>query len=153
LPPIAELAKLPGEAARGRELFFGTASCSKCHCVGGQGANVGPDLTEIQRKFDRSRLLDAIVNPSAAILLGYEGWAIATIDGRILTGKLVGQGDPLIVADIEGKQHAIPLDQIEERRLLSTSIMPEVSALGLGSQGLADLAEFLLALPLRETSR
>jgi putative heme-binding domain-containing protein len=144
LPPISELAKLRGDTKRGSALFAGKASCIKCHRVGGEGAIVGPDLTEIYRKFDRMKLLDAIVNPSAAILFGYDAWLIATVDGKVVTGTILGEGDPLIVVDTDGKQLAIPHDQIDERHRLSISMMPETTSLGLKPQDLADLAEFLL---------
>jgi putative membrane-bound dehydrogenase-like protein len=144
LPPIAKLALLKGDAARGKELFAGKANCAKCHRVGQQGGQIGPDLTAIASKLDRTRLLDAMVNPSASILFGYESWLVATSDGQVLTGTLVATGDPLVLADGEGKQHVIPLDQIEQQRRLTNSIMPTMESLNLKPQELADLAEYLL---------
>ena len=49
------------------------ATCSTCHrtAAATAGAEVGPDLTDIDKKFDRSGLIEAIVNPSAAIAFGF----------------------------------------------------------------------------------
>ena len=141
---LAELAKIRGDVDRGRALFHGRATCEKCHRVGSEGETVGPDLTEIGRKFDRTRLLDAMVNPSAAILFGYEMWIIETTDGRAITGSVVGQGDPVIVIDPEGKRVSIAAADIEAQRQLSISMMPDIANLKLSEQDLADLAEYLI---------
>src|SRR5215475_359531 len=37
--------KPPGNAAQGKELFFGDANCSLCHMVNGKGGRLGPELT------------------------------------------------------------------------------------------------------------
>ena len=34
-----------GNAARGKELFFGSAACGTCHMVNGKGGRLGPDLS------------------------------------------------------------------------------------------------------------
>src|SRR5277367_5216797 len=36
-----------GNAARGEQLFFGAAGCSRCHMYRGQGGRLGPDLSRI----------------------------------------------------------------------------------------------------------
>ena len=53
LPPIAELVKRSGDAARGKELFATTGTCAKCHKVNGEGKEVGPDLSEIGSKLSQ----------------------------------------------------------------------------------------------------
>ena len=60
-----------GDAARGAARFAG--ACSTCHRSGpgSPGADVGPDLTDIAKKFDRNGLIEAIVQPSAAIAFGF----------------------------------------------------------------------------------
>jgi putative heme-binding domain-containing protein len=143
LPPLAELAQLKGDAARGRQLVFGRAECAKCHRFADEGKTVGPDLSSIGRKLDRAQLLDSILNPSAAIALGYETWLLATTDGRLLSGFIIGEGDTVFLKDSEGRQHAVAADQIESRQQQTISLMPEVGTLGLTSQDLADIAEFL----------
>lgn len=144
IAPLTELAKIPGDRDRGKKLVFGRAECIKCHTIAGQGKTVGPNLTGIGSKLDRMRLLDSIVNPSAAIVFGYETWMIATDEGRVLTGFVVGEGDPVLLKDTQGVQHAIPADTIEFRKRQSISIMPEMAKAGLTAQDLADIVDYLL---------
>src|SRR5215475_14119781 len=40
-----EVAALPGDPKRGRELFYGKGDCGRCHTVAGEGGFLGPDLT------------------------------------------------------------------------------------------------------------
>ena len=87
------------------------------------------------------------MNPSAAISFGFEPWLIETDDGKLLTGFIVGEGDPILLVDGQGEQHAIAADKIEYRRRQSVSIMPEVAQAGLTAQDLADIVEFLLSEP------
>jgi len=150
LPPLKKIAQIPGNVTRGKELVLGRAQCISCHTVGDQGKTVGPNLSGIGSKLDRTRLLDSIMNPSAAIVFGYESWIIATDEGRVLTGFIVGEGDPVLLKDVEGKQHAIPAGTIEVRRRQSISIMPDAVKAGLTAQDLADIVEFLLTQTARQ---
>jgi putative heme-binding domain-containing protein len=143
LPALAELLKLRGDAARGRKIAMERAECANCHLFSGQGKSVGPDLTGIGRKLDRTRLFDSILNPSASIVFGYETWLILVDDGRVLTGFVEGEGDPVLLRDAKGEQHAIAAETIEFRKRQSVSIMPEVAGVHLNSQELADIVEFL----------
>src|SRR5579864_3882346 len=47
---------LPGNAARGKDIFFGKGECSNCHSISGHGGFFGPDLTT----FGASSSADAI---------------------------------------------------------------------------------------------
>src|SRR5882724_9467241 len=63
LPPET----VPGDAARGRELFAGKGSCLTCHALRGQGGGIGPDLTEIGRKRSAAYLRRALLEPAAEV--------------------------------------------------------------------------------------
>ncbi len=143
LPPIDEIAKLDGDPEKGRELYFGRAVCATCHMHGTEGRDIGPNMTEIGGRYDRSAILDSIINPSAAIAFGYESVIIETVDGQSLSGFVLGDGDTLILKDVGGQQHALPKDQIRTRQKLGQSIMPAGDALGLSADDLADLVAFL----------
>src|SRR6266545_2875378 len=45
-----ESGPVPGDAARGSELFWGKGQCGKCHSAGARGGRTGPDLTRIGRQ-------------------------------------------------------------------------------------------------------
>ena len=144
LPPLDELLALRGDPSRGRQVFrSSTAQCSTCHRVRGRGGDVGPDLSDVATKLDRSALLDAILNPSASIAHGFDGWLITTADGQRLTGFVQADGERLLFKDSAGKRHLLAADDVVDRYPLSLSIMPEGVALGLEPPQLADLLAFL----------
>ncbi|MFO1010734.1 MAG: PVC-type heme-binding CxxCH protein [Planctomycetota bacterium] len=144
LPPAKELASLAGDGARGETLFRGAkANCAQCHTFQGRGGDVGPDLTEIGRKYGREALLDAILNPSAAIAFGYDTWVVETKDGRLYSGFVLADADKLVIKDTKGTREVIDAGEVESREKQKLSAMPDNVALGLEPQELADLATFL----------
>ena len=80
----------------------------QCHTFRGRGASIGPDLTSIRTKYGKLELLDAIVNPSAAIAFGYDTWLVATKDGRSYCGFLVADGEKRGVEGYPGKAGGDP---------------------------------------------
>jgi putative heme-binding domain-containing protein len=81
---------MPGQAVKGKAVF--QAKCASCHKVLKEGTDIGPELTLIGKKFDKSGLLDAIVNPSAGMAFGYESWLITRKDGTTASGFLQAEG-------------------------------------------------------------
>lgn len=143
LPPVDEIAKLSGSSTRGKSLFFGRAACFSCHTVNNEGGAIGPDLTHVGSKFDTLALLDSMINPSAAITFGYEAAEILLKDDRIVSGYIVGVGDPLLVKEIAtGEQIAIEEKDIKSKTMMEKSVMPPVASFGLKPQDLMDLVQF-----------
>jgi putative membrane-bound dehydrogenase-like protein len=138
-----------GDPERGRTLFtdpMGLA-CLKCHRVGNEGGQVGPDLTGIGGRYTRPQLIESVLYPSAKIFSGYEPWVIATIDGQILTGLVrTDDGKTLTLIDAEAQTIDIPHDQIDERRQSDVSLMPSGLAEGLTQEEFADLIAYLASL-------
>ena len=140
---IAQVAMLTGNEQTGRTVF--RTSCATCHRHGQQGADIGPDLTQIHQKLDKNGLLDAIINPSAGIAFGYEPWLITTKKGQTFFGFLESDSDQsVVVKGVKGYKHTIPADQVSSRRQYKTSLMPDPTTLGLSKQQLADLTAYLL---------
>lgn len=147
LPPIGDIANLTGNLENGKSLYFGRAACATCHLHGSQGRDIGPNLTGIGQRFNRTAILDSIINPSAAITFGYEAVLIETVEGRAYSGFVIGEGDTLILKDIAGQQHSIPTSSIRSRTKLDQSIMPPGPSLALTAQDLADLVSYLTGAP------
>lgn len=57
-------ANLPGEARRGKQLFFGNGRCSVCHMVRGEGGFFASDLTGYSHGRSAETVRDAIVSPN-----------------------------------------------------------------------------------------
>lgn len=144
LPPLPELVRMAGDPRRGQELFTSVrAGCLVCHPMRGRGGAIGPDLTAIHAKLDRAGLLDAILNPSAAIAFGYESWTFELKDGSVHYGSLLADGDRVVVKNLAGQRQAFDAEQIVRRSRQSASLMPTSIALGLEARELADLCAFL----------
>lgn len=62
---------LPGDPARGYEVFRGKPECIKCHRIGDEGKDTGPDLTAIGASQTAEYLLESILSPSKIIVKGY----------------------------------------------------------------------------------
>jgi putative heme-binding domain-containing protein len=137
-----DVASRKGDPARGEARF--AAACATCHRVGHIGTELGPDLTAIQDKFDRAGLVDAIVNPGAAIAFGYAAELFVTSGNDAHIGFLQGDGATLAIRDGYGRPVAIDRAALTARVPLKPSLMPDPLALGLAEQDIADIAEFLM---------
>lgn len=138
------IAGLQGNPAAGKTVF--QTSCMACHKAEGAGTAIGPDLSAIGAKFDYPEMLDAIINPAAAIVFGYESWSIQTKNGDSFYGFLVSDGTAVVVRDLGGQQHSIPATTVLKKKKQGGSVMPDAVALGLSEQQLADLTSYLLTL-------
>ncbi len=147
LPPLDALAALAGDIGRGRELFRGRATCVACHVVDDIGGALGPDLSLIRDKFGRREVIDAVLNPSAAIAFGFDSWRLSLQDGRVLVGAVLADGDPVVLRDLAGRREVLAAAEVIARQRQTVSLMPDALALGLSAQDLADLATFLLDDP------
>ncbi|MDH4297434.1 MAG: c-type cytochrome [Cyclobacteriaceae bacterium] len=142
---VSVIAKLKHDAVAGQNIF--ASNCAGCHRVKKVGSDVGPELTGIGKKFDREALLDAIINPNAGIVFGYEPWIVTTKDGESYYGFLVADGEKtIVIKDITGQKHIIATANVGSRKKQEKSLMPEPSALGLTEQNLSDVAEYLISL-------
>ncbi len=138
-----------GDPVRGRALFgdLERLACARCHRAGGQGGEVGPDLSDIGGKFDRSLLVESILEPSRQIVEGYRTTTIALLDGRVLTGIARDEtAEGLLLIDADGRRHTIRAAEIENRRLANTSLMPSGLAAGVSPAEFADLIAYLETL-------
>ncbi|WP_425616268.1 hypothetical protein NA78x_006211 [Anatilimnocola sp. NA78] len=133
---LEELASLynneasPGDAKLGATIFR-DALCVRCHRVGLRGAAVGPELTQVSRRFSKRDLLESIVLPNLSVAENYRLETILTDDGKSYTGRVVAAVDyrsekltfntdplrPELTVEIDKKQ-------ISAHRPTETSPMP-----------------------------
>ena len=141
---VADLANRTGDARRGESRFM--ANCSTCHRRGsaGPGADVGPDLASIASKFDRAGLIDAIVNPSAAIAFGFGADVFVTRKDEAIIGFLQSEGATISIRDGYGRVRTLAKDDLAARVPLKTSLMPDPLLLAMTDQDVADIVAFLM---------
>lgn len=135
-----------GMVERGREIFFSESkgACFKCHTVDGSSGRAGPDLYAVGDKFPRRDLIRAVLEPSAAIAVGYGSTFIETKDGEAYSGVIKQVTDDwteLMLAD--GRLVRINVSRVQEQKGSALSLMPDGVELGLSRQEFADLIEFL----------
>ncbi|MEM8669377.1 MAG: PVC-type heme-binding CxxCH protein [Planctomycetota bacterium] len=138
------------DTAVGRRLFFHSrlAGCYKCHAIQSRGSAVGPDLTTIQNQTGANQdwLLKHIVNPNAEMAPYYRPQQLLTVDGEVLVGLIVGkEGKKQGYVGTDGKVFYVDKDDVEERRELTTSIMPSGLFDALTFNEIRHLIAFLLS--------
>ena len=148
LPPIAELVKRKGDIAHGRAVFESpTAACSSCHQVNGKGSDVGPALSEIGTKLGKDALYESILDPSAGISFGYEGWSIELTNGDEAYGLITSETtDEIAVKNQTGVLTKYKKADVAKRQKSATSIMPTGLQLTMSTQDLVDLVQYLASL-------
>ncbi len=137
---------LAGEDAdNGRKVYWDKAelSCVRCHKLGGQGGEVGPDLAGISKKQKREYLWEALVDPNKDIAKGYETLVVVLTNGQVKSGILKNEdAKELRLITPEGQILSIPKDQIEEHNR-GPSAMPADLRDKMTLRELRDLVEFL----------
>ena len=148
LPPVAELSKLTGDAGKGAAVYRRDAvGCIKCHQVGTEGTNFGPNLSEIGAKLGKDALYEAILEPSAGISFGYEGWQLLLKNGDDAAGLLVSETpDELAIKAVGGVVTRYKRSDVESRTQQKLSLMPADLQKTMSAQDLVDLVEYLTTL-------
>ena len=138
-----------GDSERGNRLVHDAkrTTCLRCHKIGEQGSESGPNLTNVGAKLGREHLVESILEPSRQIVEGYRGIVVVTKAGKVLTGFAIREGDGVLrFVDGQGEQVAIPLAEIEERKPLVDSAMPERLASTLSADEFCDVVAYLESL-------
>lgn len=146
IPPIAELMKMTGDAARGREVFYveNGPQCFRCHKINGEGREVGPDLSKIGAKLAREAMFESILNPSAAVSHEYVVWLVETRSKGLLNGYVRTETpEGIELVDANGTATKIPTVDIVSKTKSATSLMPTGLSGGMTLQQLADLVDYL----------
>lgn len=138
------LAKATSEetAMRGMQALV-KANCNQCHQVAGHGINLGPDLTEVGKRFQGKKLLEQILNPSAAIDKKYQIQQFVLEDGRLVSGVVKEENERvvkvmtnLLTPDVVT---TIKRNQVLEQIASTVSAMPNGLANTLTKQEIVDL--------------
>ena len=146
-----------GDAAHGKELFYGAAACGTCHMVNGKGGRLGPDLSSTGSARSVEYLSESLRSPSRRLALGlaeplkdysqeYETATVVTSDGTKLQGVILNE-DSFTVQMMDTREQ---LRSFEKSKLRSyeksrESLMPAYDAKTLPDKELKDLIAFLLA--------
>jgi len=145
-----------GNAARGRELFYGDGNCALCHMVEGKGGRFGPDLTGVGGSRTRDAMIDSVRNPSRRLAWGlteatkefpqeYESVTVVTADGKTIKGVTLNE-DSFTVQIMDAGEHIHLLDKDKLRSFQKSreSAMPKYDRDVLSDSDLDDIVAFLV---------
>ncbi len=148
---------LKGDANRGRELFVHSAvRCDTCHRVGADGADVGPDLTLIGRKYAPAAMLEQITRPAAAVSPEFVPHVVESESQGYLMGFLLGRTEAEITLKTQdGQRITLPASDVRAVQKQEGTIMPDLLLESFTEQDVADLLAYLSSLkvlpqPIRE---
>ena len=146
-----------GDPRSGEALFFDAkgVGCVKCHAAGGKGTQgIGPDLTGLALKYDKTEVIRSVLEPSARLANGYQPVLLATRDGKVVAGLIRDETDAHInLVDSETKVFRVLKSEIEERKVGDFSIMPANLADSLTVVEFADLISYLQTLKQAASSK
>jgi len=148
LPSIAELVHRTGDPARGAEIFKREAvGCNKCHQVKGEGVDFGPNLSEIGTKLGKEAIYESILDPSAGIAFGFEGWQLELSNGEEVSGLLVSEtADEIAMKAVGGIVTRYKKSDVTRRTQQNVSLMPSGLQQAMTTQEFVDLVEYLASL-------
>jgi cytochrome c oxidase cbb3-type subunit 3 len=148
-------AQAAGNAAHGRQLFYGDANCSGCHMVAGKGGRLGPDLTAIGMARASDAVIDSVRNPSRRLAPGlleatkefpqeYETVTVVTAAGQEIKGVTMNEDNfSLQMMDASEQIHLFEKDKLRSIKKSRTSMMPIYGASLLSDHDLQDIVAYL----------
>jgi cytochrome c oxidase cbb3-type subunit 3 len=151
-------AESEGNAAHGRELFFGSGACSTCHMVQGKGGRLGPDLTATGSARSTEYLVESVRNPNRRLAQGLiesmkefsEEYATVTVvdgNGQKLQGTILNEDNfTLQMMDTRDQLHLFDKSKLKSLEKSRESLMPAYDEKMLPEKDLRDLVAFLVGV-------
>lgn len=131
---------------RGMQAFV-KARCNQCHVVAGHGVNLGPDLSDVSKRFKDVKLLQQIIEPSSDINKKYQNHQFILKNGKVVTGIIVQEtpAEYKVVANllIPNQFVRVRREQIDEQIPSRISPMPAGLANVLTKAEILDVVSFL----------
>lgn len=139
------LAVQPHDAAAGAR-YLAEALCLRCHRFGDSGSPIGPDLTNVGKRFDRRTLLESILLPSAQIDAKFSNAIYVLDDGRVISGRAAQVSRDQLTVEVDqltGHSVVIRRGQIVQSRQSDLSPMPSGLLDHFTAAEIADLIAYL----------
>jgi putative heme-binding domain-containing protein len=128
------------DRSHGRALF--AKNCASCHTLFGEGGKVGPELTGAQRA-NPEYILTKVLDPNAVVAKDYQLTQLNLKDGRSLTGIIKEETAKTLAVQTPTELLRLPKDEVDERRKLDVSMMPEGILATLADGEILDLLAYL----------
>ena len=133
-----------GDAGKGRGVFL--RNCTACHKAGSEGSEFGPILDKVAMRLNALKLVESVINPNAEVDKKYYATVLSTSDGKTINGLVVSE-NPEAVVIFDGKEkRTIKTADIEEKKILKQSSMPEGLAGAMSPGEFLDLLAYMGSL-------
>jgi uncharacterized repeat protein (TIGR03806 family) len=144
-PSLSELDH--GRSYESGSRFFKELGCVQCHRFAGAGGGAGPDLSGVAKKHTPRELLESIVEPSKQIAPEFAATIVVTSKGKTIEGRIAKENDRELVLHTGalGTPITIAKNEIEDRKLSTTSTMPTRLLDTLEKSEILDLLAYLLS--------
>ena len=140
-----EIRTLPGDAKRGKEIFFGKGECSSCHTISGAGGFLGPDLSGYGASAPSTAIRDDIVKSQRLPAQGYRAAVITTSAGDRLEGLIRNEDNFSVQFQTkDGAFHFLQKSELRSFDRMDASLMPTNYGERLASGELDDLVSYLM---------
>jgi cytochrome c oxidase cbb3-type subunit 3 len=137
---------LPGDANRGKEIFFGKGDCSSCHTISGKGGFLGPDLTDQGPTASAATIRDKIVKSPRVPSQGNKMAALTTASGDRIEGLIRNEDNFSVQLQTkDGSFHFLKKAELRTFEHLDGSLMPANYGKLLNDSELNDLVSYLMA--------
>ena len=133
--------------SRGR-LAVTKTHCFRCHRIGHEGAQVGPDLTGLGNRYTPRKIWESIVDPSRSIDPKYRQTTYFLESGKVVTGRTVSvSGNELIIetSPLTAAMSKITRKKIESSRPSAITVMPGGLINVLEKEEILDLIAYLVS--------
>jgi cytochrome c oxidase cbb3-type subunit III len=136
---------LPGDATRGKQIFFGKGECSNCHMIYGEGGFLGPDLSAYGPSTSAQAILDTILNQDRVVPMGYKTAIVTTRTGSRFEGVIRNEDNfSLQLQNRDGSFQFFEKSDLQSVERPSRSLMPTDYRERLSSDELNDLLNYLV---------
>lgn len=137
-----------GKAAQGEVVF--TRVCSACHIIGNNGKAFGPKLDDVGSRYSKADIIKHVLWPNETIAKGYETVQVVNSSSQVFNGFIIKETDKELTLGVatndgKGKEAVIPKDEIEVRKEMKASSMPEGLIKTIAPGEFLDLVEYLVA--------
>jgi len=134
--------------SQGKSMFVASA-CGSCHRIGGEGEEIGPDLTQLGTRFSIRDMLESIIEPNKTISDQYASTVFHLKNGTSVVGRMIREDAnkyhvsqnpfaPQSLREIDKKD-------VSKTGISTTSIMMPGMINRLNEEELKDLLSYLMS--------
>jgi len=140
---------LTGRSFENGKNWYNAVTCGRCHTMGNEGGNVGPELTNLGTRFSKKDMLEAIILPSKSVSDQYAASQFELKNGTSIVGRLTNQDQNAFYIS----QNPYDPDQVEKIlkknvrsvKYSNVSLMLPSLINSLSAEELKDLMAYLMA--------